>query len=104
VACCKISGRERAHFHARFEDDTSLCTRSSARHETLDCCPRPGTGLLALLALHSCEPKATAGPWANAGWSDGRNLGCSLSEPSASEQRCAVLVAWRRLNILAAGT
>ena len=40
-----------------WKDDTSLGTRSSARHEAFDCCPSRGQ---ALQALHSCEPKGTA--------------------------------------------
>ena len=59
VACCKISSLWEGGlaWMQDWKDDTSLGTRSSARHEAFDCCPSRGQ---ALQALHSCEPKGTA--------------------------------------------
>jgi len=75
------------------KDDTSLRTRSSASHEIHDCCPTRGQ------PCTPANPKPRQRKCTNAGWSEG----LSLSESSASEQRCVVLVAWRRLSILALG-
>ena len=79
VACCKISSLwERGlAWMQDWKDDTSLGTRSSARHEAFDCCPSRGQAFDR--PCTPANPKARQRRGANAGLSDECDLGRRLA-------------------------